>query len=314
MCAFGTDCNDCSKVPGRKNPGCTGPLADLMVNRDLLKTTMEIKNVDSATKDSCLVEEGCLNGLGIRKVIAFSTQVHNVGCGPFVIGVPSGYEPGQFDVIGNACPPFSPCQGGRRLSSDEADAPPRRGQQNLSRGGSQPTGGYTSRRRLDNGWSWHECHQHWHYDNYAHYALRGLCSSGDVAWEDRPVVGHKNGWCVSDTDTYGPNALGASRCVSQGGPYEPLGLYDFSCVNMGISSGCSDVYASNLDCQWIDITDVADGYYWLSVATNWKEEGRNETSPENDYTNNEASVPIEIFGMSVRALPDSEAESMCASG
>ena len=74
------------------------------------------------------------------------------------------------------------------------------------------------------------------------------------------------GRCVSDTDTYGPNALGASRCVSQGGPYEPLGLYDFSCVNMGISSGCSDVYASNLDCQWIDITDVADGYYWLSVS------------------------------------------------
>ena len=46
------------------------------------------------------------------------------------------------------------------------------------------------------GWSWHDCHQHWHYDNYAHYALRGLCSSGDVAWEDRPVVGHKNGWCA----------------------------------------------------------------------------------------------------------------------
>jgi hypothetical protein len=44
----------------------------------------------------------------------------------------------------------------------------------------------------------------------------------------------------------------------------------------------------------------------IQVATNWKEEGRNETSPENDYTNNEASVPIEIFGMSVRALPDSE--------
>ena len=44
----------------------------------------------------------------------------------------------------------------------------------------------------------------------------------------------------------------------------------------------------------------------VQVATNWKEEGRNETSPENDYTNNEASVPIEISGMSVRALPDSE--------
>ena len=46
------------------------------------------------------------------------------------------------------------------------------------------------------GWSWHNCHQHWHYDNYAHYALRALCNDSTVAWEDRPVVGHKNGWCA----------------------------------------------------------------------------------------------------------------------
>ena len=57
-----------------------------------------------------------------------------------------------------------------------------------------------------------------------------------------------------------------NRCNGQGGPYEPLGLYDFSCVNMGISSGCSDKYGSELDCQWIDITDVADGTYWLTVT------------------------------------------------
>eukprot|EP00964_Phaeocystis_antarctica_P010824 scaffold5952_cov81-Phaeocystis_antarctica.AAC.2 len=47
------------------------------------------------------------------------------------------------------------------------------------------------------GWSWHNCHQHWHYDNYAHYALRNLCTDEALAWEDRPVVGHKNGWCVA---------------------------------------------------------------------------------------------------------------------
>ena len=44
--------------------------------------------------------------------------------------------------------------------------------------------------------------------------------------------------------------------------------------------------------QWIDITGtperaVPDGYYWLTVATNWDEAGREETSPENDYANNE---------------------------
>ena len=63
-----------------------------------------------------------------------------------------------------------------------------------ARDGGSTTGRYPSRRRLDNGWSWHDCHQHWHYDNYAHYALRDLCTDDTVAWEDRAVVGHKNGW------------------------------------------------------------------------------------------------------------------------
>ena len=71
--------------------------------------------------------------------------------------------------------------------------------------------------------------------------------------------------CVSDTDTYGPSDLGG-RCSGHGGPYPPLGLHDFSCTNMGISSGCSDVYASNLDCQWIDITGIPNGNYWLTVS------------------------------------------------
>ena len=155
----------------------------------------------------------CTRGLTyawcMQQVIAFSTQVHNIGCAPFVIGAPSGYDPGEFDTVGNACPPFtrpdlcpksppsppSSPPSGRRLSSDGGDD--QRKQLNLSRGGGTTTGRYPSHRRLDNGWSWHTCHQHWHYDNYAHYALRKLCTNEDVAWEDRPVVGHKNGWCVA---------------------------------------------------------------------------------------------------------------------
>jgi len=39
-------------------------------------------------------------------VLAFSTRVHNVGCAPFVIGVPSGYQPGCFDTIGNTNPDY----------------------------------------------------------------------------------------------------------------------------------------------------------------------------------------------------------------
>ena len=144
-----------------------------------------------------MVYAWCMHGMVIytccvQQVLAFSTKVENIGCAPFVIGVPSGYEPGGFTTIGTIIRhPF-----GRRLSSDGSDDQREQLRLDLSRG-STTTGRYPSHRRLDNGWSWHDCHQHWHYDNYAHYALRNLCTNEDVAWEDRPVVGHKNGWCVA---------------------------------------------------------------------------------------------------------------------
>ena len=85
----------------------------------------------------------------------------------------------------------------------------------------------------------------------------------------------------------------------------------FGCVNMGISSGCSDEYEAALDCQWIDVTDASDGYYWLTVATNWDEAGRNVTSPENDYSNNEANVAIRIQGTTVTKLSNAQIQQQC---
>ena len=78
--------------------------------------------------------------------------------------------------------------------------------------------------------------------------------------------------CVSDTDTYGLKDTfdGGGRCVAASHTEDPpdlsRGMHGFGCRNMGISPGCSDQYASHLDCQWIDITDLPDGDYWLTVS------------------------------------------------
>jgi hypothetical protein len=150
-CAFGTDSDDCSainemnqdheEIP-RVHPSCTGPFADLMVDREELTKTMRIETIP-APDDACFVEEGCLGGTGDRKVIRFSTRVNNIGCAPFVVGVPSGYAPGCFDVIGTnnirlSCPPetpppppspptsppSSPPSGQRRLGTESASPYP----------------------------------------------------------------------------------------------------------------------------------------------------------------------------------------------
>ncbi len=118
-------------------------------------------------------------------------------------------------------------------------------------------------------WEWDECHQHWHYEGYASYTLF------DQAGTEIPV-GFKNGFCVLDLSCNGG------------------GFAKYNCQNQGITAGCEDTYDSYLACQWLDITDVADGVYSLVVKVNWDESpdalGRQELS----YANNAASVCVEI--------------------
>jgi len=77
-------------------------------------------------------------------------------------------------------------------------------------------------------WEFDFCHGHWHYEGYAEYNL--LDSDGTPT-----PVGFKNGFCLADiTCDTGVTAK-------------------YDCNNQGISANCTDIYASNLDCQWIDV-------------------------------------------------------------
>ncbi len=114
------------------------------------------------------------------------------------------------------------------------------------------------------------CHGHFHYDGYAEYLLY------DENSVETPA-GLKNGFCVIDLE-----------CSGGGQP-------QFNCNYMGITAGCGDIYDRNIDCQWVDITDIEDGTYTLVTRVNWDNApdflGRYET----DFSNNWAQVCINIF-------------------
>lgn len=114
------------------------------------------------------------------------------------------------------------------------------------------------------------CHNHYHYDGYAEYLLY------DENGTETPI-GFKAGFCVLDLECNGG------------------GTTKYNCTNMGISTGCGDIYDAQLDCQWIDITNTPDGEYTLVTRVNWDNDpdalGRYETN----FSNNWAQACINIY-------------------
>ncbi|CAL8279399.1 unnamed protein product [Lota lota] len=123
-------------------------------------------------------------------------------------------------------------------------------------------------------WEWHSCHQHFHsMDAFSNYDLLDFSTGHKVA------EGHKASFCLEDTGC----EAGFRR------------RYACTAHTQGLSPGCHDTYAANIDCQWIDITDVPPGNYLLKVTVN-----PNFHVLESDYTNNIVRCDITYTGVYVQ--------------
>jgi hypothetical protein len=111
------------------------------------------------------------------------------------------------------------------------------------------------RDRLAGDFTYHPEHGHTHFDDFAAYRLRVMREDGGVGRIARE--GSKVSFCLTDSDPVDTDLPGA-----------PLGGEYDSCSTdvQGISVGWADVYSQSLDDQWIDVTGLKSGEYWLEVV------------------------------------------------
>jgi len=96
---------------------------------------------------------------------------------------------------------------------------------------------------------WGQCHGHWHDVGFAHVQI--LDSTGQVTISNS----RKLAYCAEDSYRFqnGPdvNCFGSTTCDAQ-----------------GLSIGWVDVYGPDLDCQFMDITNIPAGSYILRQCVN----------------------------------------------
>ncbi|XP_029551775.1 lysyl oxidase-like 5a [Salmo trutta] len=124
-------------------------------------------------------------------------------------------------------------------------------------------------------WEWHSCHQHYHsMEAFSNYDLLDVITGRKVA------EGHKASFCLEDTSC-DPGVRRRFACTAH---------------TQGLGPGCYDTYNANIDCQWIDITDVPPGNYILKVTVNPTMQVQ-----ESDFSNNIVKCDIRYTGSYVHA-------------
>jgi len=147
----------------------------------------------------------------------------------------------------------------------------------------------------------HSAHNHFHLEGYANYRVLTNVGGqpGPVAirsgFDNAPAVGDKVGFCLVNINNSFTMTNGQSSTTLQG--YDPFGSQSSPSQNgqpqttcgflQGIHVGHADVYSSFYDGQWVDVTGVPNGNYFLEVTLDAL-----DVIQESDETNNTVVVPF----------------------
>lgn len=128
---------------------------------------------------------------------------------------------------------------------------------------------------------WHESHGHWHIDHVSRYQLLKGSPDGPVVAEAEKVT-----FCMIDLSHRYPDM----RDTPEYGDY-------FGCNGeyQGLSVGWSDIYSAGLPDQWVVVTGLPRGiYYLLSTVNPERTFIERDGVGETPYANNAAWVKIRL--------------------
>lgn len=143
---------------------------------------------------------------------------------------------------------------------------------------------------------WHSGHGHFHLEGYASYRLLTRNPDGTAGavakrtgFDGQDAVGDKIGFCLINIST-SFTMPGTSTSSSTLAGYNKPGQPSTSCGFLqGIHVGRADVYDDIYDGQWIDVTGVPNGQYFLEVSMD-----ASNVILESNEANNRVLVPVTL--------------------
>jgi len=142
-------------------------------------------------------------------------------------------------------------------------------------------------------------HNHFHLIEVIEYVLWNELQGSQTA------IGSKIGFCLVDSQQLEP---GYEQSYSEDGDnFCEEGNPGATALRMGISPGWRDIYDATTTLQWVDVSNVAPGRYWLGAITDPNNEILESNEDNNGlvFSDHTISVP----GFAPRSQPEVEAES-----